>query len=217
MKNNWTISRRHALKGVGATIALPFLEGMSCFGKTGAAANLPPTRFACLYMPNGVYQKNWKIAGQGGADYDLSPILSPLEDVRADVVPISNLDHAKVHNHHNPMIDGYFSGGGKVTADLMIADKIGQSSRFPYLLLGIDPAFGGPTFICSTITRINYRPIAPETHPQRLFDRLFQNDSKEKAREAASVLDVTLEQNKALLKRVGKADREKLDQYSTSI
>lgn len=217
MNNNWTISRRHVLKGAGATIALPFLEAMTCLGKGGSAPGGPPTRFACLYMPNGVYQENWKLKGEGGAEYELSPILSPLEDVREDVVPISNLDHAKVHNHHNPMINGYLAGGGEVTADLMIADRIGRTTKFPYLLLGVDPAFGGHTFICSTISRIKNRPLAPEIHPQRLFDRLFLGDSKEKARETASILDITLEQNKALLRRVGRADREKLDQYSTSI
>lgn len=216
MTKSTRISRRAVLKGVGAALPLPFLDAMSSSSIAAPGSQKPPTRFACLYMPNGAYPANWNIDGKGGVDYKLSPILKPLEDVRDYVMPISNLDHGKKPTNHQPMVNDYLTANGN-SIDIMIANQIGDATRYPYILLGTEPAMGGAKFICSTITRQNHRPIAPELHPQTVFDRLFQKSGKTKVHKFKSVLDVTLEQNKALARKVGRLDRNKLDQYSTSI
>src|SRR5437868_12417855 len=85
------ISRRTMLKGVGATLALPWLEAMmpACAG-AGSAGSRPPVRMAALYMANGVNQHKWTPEGEG-RDFTLSPTLEPLADLKDDLLVVTNL------------------------------------------------------------------------------------------------------------------------------
>ena len=69
------LSRRTLLKGLGASLALPPLEMMQAKDITSA-----PQRLCCIFQPNGVYPKAWDVTGVG-KDFQLSPILSPLQDL----------------------------------------------------------------------------------------------------------------------------------------
>ena len=69
MSNRWNISRRTALKGLGASLALPQLDIMSHAAKAGEVAG-PPLRFLAVFQPNGVYPKAWDVTGEGG-DFEL--------------------------------------------------------------------------------------------------------------------------------------------------
>src|SRR5690242_1928374 len=96
---NWKISRRTMLKGVGAMLSLPMLEAMaprSLLAGTGAsaAARSFPVRMAVLYMANGVNGHHWTPKGVG-RDFELSPILQPLAKVKDEMLVLTQLMNAK--------------------------------------------------------------------------------------------------------------------------
>ncbi|NBP25922.1 MAG: DUF1552 domain-containing protein, partial [Proteobacteria bacterium] len=86
------LSRRAALKGLGVSMALPWLEAMGALPGTSAAASGTgkPVRFAALYMANGALMDSWTPKGLG-AGFELSPTLSPLGGFRDDILVLSNL------------------------------------------------------------------------------------------------------------------------------
>src|SRR5687767_8155130 len=96
MKNKpWQISRRTMLKGVGVSMALPFLEAMAPLAgrAAGPATKSFPVRMAVLYMANGVHPEAWTPKGTGG-DFELSPILEPLAKVKNQLLVFSELMNA---------------------------------------------------------------------------------------------------------------------------
>src|SRR5262245_51182002 len=85
------ISRRTMIRGVGATLALPWLEAMlPRRALAAAAAARPPVRMAVLYMPNGVHPEKWTPEGEG-RDFTLSPTLEPLADLKDELLVATNL------------------------------------------------------------------------------------------------------------------------------
>ncbi|MDA1232999.1 MAG: DUF1552 domain-containing protein, partial [Planctomycetota bacterium] len=97
--NKWHLNRRHVLRGLGASIALPMLDCMQAVG--GLRVSASPKRSVFLYIPNGVNTLTWQIE-QAGADYELTAPLKSLEQHRQDITPISGLHHplviGKAHN-----------------------------------------------------------------------------------------------------------------------
>ncbi len=90
--NRWIIDRRTMLKGIGATLALPALEAMRPLMAKGTAGTTFPVRMALLYMPNGVRADRWTPEGTGSR-FTLSPILSPLERHRDDLLVLTGLQN----------------------------------------------------------------------------------------------------------------------------
>src|SRR5947199_1849078 len=91
-----TFTRRTLLRGVGVTMALPWLESLSGWGgeaPSGAAPATPPKRFAALFMGNGVSPPHWGAKG-AGADMELSKSLQPLAPFRTRLNVISGLFNA---------------------------------------------------------------------------------------------------------------------------
>ena len=78
------IPRRTLLRGTGAALALPWLEAMIPTHARAATTDSRPTRLAVLFMPNGVRADAWTPTGQG-RDFELSPILKPLENLKEDI------------------------------------------------------------------------------------------------------------------------------------
>jgi hypothetical protein len=140
-RNNWQISRRQVLRGLGATIALPVLDAMA-----GMPAPSKPKRSVFLYIPNGVNTLTWQIE-KAGADYQLTKPLQALERHRADVTPLSGLHHPMVLGKHHNCEKVWLTGanvpgdGGAfrntVSADQLIAETIGAATRFPSLEMAI--------------------------------------------------------------------------------
>src|SRR5262245_7434747 len=87
------LSRRTFLRGAGAALALPWLDAMLPRAARAGSAPAPPARLACLFFPNGVWQKAW-IPEKTGADYDLPFSLEPLAPVKDSVLVLSGLDKA---------------------------------------------------------------------------------------------------------------------------
>src|SRR2546427_6145188 len=89
-----SLNRRTFMRGVGATIALPFLDAM--VPALSAAAAADAVRLGFVYVPNGMYLPNFHPAGEGGTAYELTPILKPLEALREHVVVVSGLSNMPV-------------------------------------------------------------------------------------------------------------------------
>src|SRR5687768_14766274 len=90
--SRFPISRRTALKGAGAMLALPWLDAMQprkVFAATKTAAK-PPVRMAVLYMPNGVNPHKWTPEGEG-PEFALSPTLEPLARLKSEILVLTNL------------------------------------------------------------------------------------------------------------------------------
>src|SRR4051794_25733912 len=165
MAKPWQVSRRTMLRGVGVTMALPLLDAMTSAAAAARAgeaaatampsaggASAAPVRFACLYMPNGVAPKSWEPTGVGQG-FQLSQTLSPLAPHKDEMLVLSHLwnKSATQGDGHYVKTAGFLTGchvnktTGKdistngVSADQVIAQRVGKNTPLPSLELGIEP------------------------------------------------------------------------------
>ncbi|MEZ5043608.1 MAG: DUF1552 domain-containing protein [Saprospiraceae bacterium] len=246
MEKSWQISRRRMLKGIGACIALPFLEAMS---PPALKANLPgfvapPKRAAFLFAPNGVCPGKWS-PKEVGCEFNLSPILQPLAGFQHDLLilqqlmnknSISNLDghYTKTANFLTSMeitrtIGANVNSGG-VSIDQLIASQTEKETLFPSLVYGIDRISSGVDanvgftrlYGSSISWKTPTTPCAKEIEPRFAFDRLFRTivprkDAKPENPWKKSILDAVGEDAKSLQQKIGIADQNKLAEYLESI
>ena len=238
--NTAPLSRRTVLKGLGATLALPWLEAM----RPARAAGEPmkaPVRMAVLYMPNGVCPGAWSPSG-AGSDFTLSPILEPLAAHKDDILVLRELWNAAsdTGDGHYVKTGGFLTGttitrttgsdlrSGAVSMDQVAAKRIGHMTALPSLELGLEPPATGVD------TNVGYTqlygahiawstpatPLTKEINPRAAFDRLFRANTPGRAAEAAkdrSVIDLVLADAKRLQQKLGTDDRQKLDEYLDSV
>src|SRR6185437_9981276 len=228
------ISRRTLLKGVGVTMALPWLESIPVWGSespSGAAASSPPKRFASLFMGNGISPKNWWAKGSG-ADMQLSKSLEPLSSLRPRLNVISGLfnKHATGVGIHPGQTGNILSGAalqkgavlrGGVSMDQVLGKHLGEATAQPSLVLGCEQPITGyheTNFSMAYSSHISWQdansPVPMEVYPSLAFDSLFDNQG---SRRTISILDRVQEQAAALNRQVSHADRAKLDEYLTSV
>lgn len=194
------ISRRTILRGAGAAMALPWLETMShaAPADTGGILSEPPLRMVSMYMPNGVRPDYWTPKGDG-EDYEITPHLKPLEDLKGDFLLLENLWNAKTvgRNGHWPKVPAFLSGGyvertsgddldsGGTSVDQFAAQRIGDRTLLPSFELGleatrsgIDTAGGGFARMYGSFIswRDPHTPVPKEIVPQLAFDRLFRSN-----------------------------------------
>ena len=224
------ISRRTALKGVGATIALPFLDAMNpaatAWAQTPAGA--PPKRFAFVGFPHGAIMDKWSPAGTG-ANYEMSPILQPLEAFRKHMTIVSGLRNkpAETPEPHGyiemtwltcvkPWDRGTNGPDWGVSADQLAARHIGQQTRVPSLEL--TTALGGARLAWRTPTQ----SLPQEGNPRAVFQKLFGHGDTDKERaailhETGSILDRVQEQAARLQASLGAKDRVIVSDYLDSV
>lgn len=236
----WLMPRRSFLRGAGATLALPFLDAMRPLMAAGSSASIP-IRIALLYMPNGVRADRWTPDGKGKG-FKLSPILSPLEKHRQDLLILTGLQNKAsfTGDGHYVKTGGWLTGttitkttgsdiaAGGVSMDQIAAQQIGRNTKLPSLELGTEPvATGIDTNVNYTrlyASHISWKtstvPLPCEINPRVAFDRLFRSRSKGGEKQAAddkSVLDLVSGDAKRLQSKLGQADKHKLEQYLESI
>ena len=179
-------------------------------------------RFVCV-SPNYGMNPGGFFPEQTGANYEMPRLLKPLEPHRRDLTIFTNLDHPGVGGGHGcsqTLLNGVEMKDTKDrpqrlhTLDQLLGEKIGQTTRFPSLLLGS----GGISWSRAGIT------LPTDGNPARVFAKLFVDDNptaKQKTRqfldEDGSILDVVRQDAKRLNSRLAKADQDKLDQFLTSI
>ncbi len=242
MQKKWQISRRKMLKGVGAAIALPFLEAMipSSFAAP-SRANFP-VRSAFMFMPNGVHPDRWTPSGMG-THFELSPTLQPLKHLKNDVLVLGQL-----MNKHSIFqgADGHYAktanlltclpitktagdniNSGGISVDQLIANHYKDDTLFPSLEYGLDKIATGvdinvgfTRLYASSISWKNATtPLSKEIDPRLAFDRLFKSfvSSKPENPHKNSILDAVMDDAKSLKNNLGRSDQDKLEEYLESI
>ncbi len=217
------MDRRHFLRGLGVSLALPAFESLNV-GFAAVAPKADPRRLICIgnhlgFWPGGFFP------AAGGADYALSQTLAPLEAHRSDFTVFSHLDHGAKGGHG--AVHSFLSGVKKdesagfpeknMSIDQVAAEHVGAGTRYP----SITAAIGEGTDMCWNRSGVHLPPV---NNPARLFEALFvEAEAGEKTSERtrlsnrASVLDALRESAKLMAGNLDASDRSKLDQYLTSV
>ena len=227
------ITRRTVLRGLGVTMALPWMESTRVWGdvaKSAKKASEAPTRMAILFAGCGFYKNEWWAKGEG-KDMQLGKVLTPLNDFRENMVFVRGLynKEALKGNIHSSQTGNLLSGaplasGGRIqsgtSVDQYVAQRIGHQTKIPSLVLGCEKSNAGVHKNYSLLysSHISWSspntPTPLEVYPALAFDRLFNNEAQVGDR---SVLDAVLGDAKDLRKNVSRLDQQKLDEYLTSV
>jgi hypothetical protein len=221
------ITRRSFIRATGISLALPWLDVFAEDSKaTSATAKQPPRRMVCICAPLGLHPDNF-FPEKTGKDYVPSPYLQILEGFREQFTVISGLEHAGMSSGFAHQASASFltgvPGAGRpgfrngISLDQFAADHIGTQTRFPSLALSGEGA-GGLSW-----TRTGAL-IPADTSPSKVFARLFLDGSAEEIEgqmrqlgDGQSILDDVRDQAKSLRSELGNEDRDKLDEYLTSL
>jgi hypothetical protein len=235
------LSRRTFLRGAGAAVALPLLDAMipasTVLAQTAAA---PKPRMGFIYFPHGAIMNQWTPEKEG-SDFELSPILKPLEPFKKQLTIVSGLENkAAIAPPVHALSPGTWLSGvaprktqdpwGGVTIDQMCAERLGQDTPFPSLEIAVEGRGGGGScdreYGCSYAGTISFRtpstPLPMENDPRKLFQRLFgQGDTPQErrniARQYSSVLDLVSEEAAELQRTLGTRDRVVLNDYLETV
>lgn len=221
------MQRRSFLKGAGVCIALPALESLPRLSAAGKKA-APPRRMVCVGNEFGMYPGAfWPETT--GADYEITPLLKPLEAHRRDFTLFSHLDHGLKGGHF--AIHGFLTGvkaaegksmeEGGISLDQKAAEFVGSQTRFASLNVGSEDGLHGGCQMSWTRTGTR---VPPMPGPRELFRALFVQDdgqakakAKDRIRLQHSILDMVRDDADSLKKRLSKADSSKLEEYFSSI
>ena len=241
-----SLARRTFLRGIGTTLALPFLDAMvPAFAATTAAK--PVVRTAFVYVPNGIIMELWTPAAEGPG-FEFMPTLKALEPFRDHLIVISGLaqingralgdgagDHARagatwLTGVHPKKTEVDIHAG--MSADQIAARELGKATQLASLEIGLEsPSLAGDCdsgYSCAYTNTISWRnpttPLPVEVNPRAVFERLFgDGESTDPAarlaamKEQSSILDYIRGDVARLSTGLGSRDRNKLDQYLEAI
>jgi len=242
-----SLSRRTILRGVGAALALPFLDSMvPALGRGASAAAKGPTRMGMFYAPNGTSMPYW-LPKTYGPNFEMSPILTPLESFRDNLFVLSHLSndvavgdgvggHARscapwLTATHIKKTEGADIHAG-VSMDQIAAKHLGNETQLQSLQLSLDSdeSLGAcdSGYSCVYTNTLSWRdersPLPTECDPRAVFERLFgASDSTDSAARMSrlaqekSVLDLALESVTSLKKTLGQQDQLRVDQYLDAV
>ena len=214
-----TTNRRAVLKGIGVTLALPMMESLT--PRAHAAVSPRAKRMAVVSVPFGMVVDKFHPKDTGD-NWTLSPTLAPLAKLKQNFTAFSGLDHAVNGGHaaNHTLLSGIKiterAGypDGNVTVDQRAAELIGHQTRFPSLVFWRD----GMSY-----TRTGVRVPALEK-PSDAFNLMFVNDTEDQKkfnratlRSSGSILDTVLEDARNLQRELSTNDRQKLEEYFSSI
>ena len=231
-RRRFQISRRTFLRGVGVTMALPWLESVPVWGaETTGVSTAPPRRFAALFMGNGINAKHWWAKGTGG-EMELSKTLEPLAPFRKKLNVINGLFNKPavgvgIHPGQTgnilsgmPLMKGAVLRGG-ISMDQVLANSVGPNTMQPSLVLGCEQPITGyheTNFSMAYSSHISWQsadsPVPMEVYPSLAFDSLFENRGSKRTQ---SILDRVKEDASSLGRRISSEDNRKLDEYLTSV
>ena len=231
MKSN-KATRRTVLLGAGVTVALPWMESLRAWGEeTPGSETVFPKRFAAMFMGNGINADHWWAKG-AGAEMELSKSLEPLAPVKTKLNVINGLfnRNATGVGIHPGQTGNILSGAalqkgavlkGGVSMDQVLANRLGEDSPQPSLVLGCEQPITGyheTNFSMAYSSHISWHdansPVPMEVYPSLAFDSLFDNHG---SRRMQSILDRVSEHAAHISRQVSAADQIKLDEYLTSV
>ena len=238
------IPRRMVLRGLGASVALPFLDGMvPALSALGTTAANPTVRFGAVYVPNGMVMQNWRPPTVGAA-FELSPILQPLAPFKDQMLVLSGLDctpppgsrggtHSRAATRFLTDVHPGMWNPQAISMDQIAARELGRHTPLASLELGLEGAnFAGSCdsggFSCAFSYTISWRdsetPLPMEHNPRAVFERLFgDNETTDPAArqarrlEQSSILDSVSQDVARLRGSLGPSDRRKLGAYLDAV
>jgi hypothetical protein len=230
------LPRRTVLRGIGATLALPFLDAMvpAMTASAQTAAN-PPRRFGAVFVPLGERPGFWTPATVG-SNFEFTPILKPLEKFRKQVTVVSEL--CDPLDGHATTVSAWLSGAlpkktfaedvyNGETVDQVIARKIGRETPLPSLELATEDFTGyiggcDTQYSCAYMNTISWSsattPVPMEINPRVVFERLFGRPGtaaqrKQRMQTDKSILDSLTDDVKDLERGLGTRDLGRLHEY----
>ncbi|MDP6859723.1 MAG: DUF1552 domain-containing protein [Verrucomicrobiales bacterium] len=232
-KMQYQFSRRRMLRGLGVTMALPWMESLRVWGDVKSdkkQASEAPTRMGILFSGCGYHSREWWAKGQG-KEMELGKVLDPIKRFREKMVFVRGLYNAEAlkGNIHSSQTGNLLSGaplasGGRIksgtSVDQFVAQQIGHRTKLPSLVLGCEKANPSVHKDYSMLysSHISWSsPTTPtplEVYPALAFDQLFKN--KAQAGDE-SVLDAVLQDAKGLRRGISRLDQQKLDEYLNSV
>jgi hypothetical protein len=226
-------ARRTFLRGVGVSMALPWMESLPVWGDETPASkpgSQAPVRLAVLFSGNGFHSREWWAKGEG-KNMELGKVLAPLHDLREKVTVIRGLynEEALKGNIHSSQTGNLLSGaplasGGEIRSgtsiDQLIAQRYGHSTKTPSLVLGCEKSNPSVHKNYSMLysSHISWSsPTTPtplELFPSLAFDRLFKDEVQKGDK---SVLDAVMQDATDFRKQISASDQRKLDEYLDSV
>ncbi|MCH8042904.1 MAG: DUF1552 domain-containing protein [Planctomycetes bacterium] len=227
------LSRRTMLRGIGVSMALPWMESLRVWGdepKNKDKSSQAPTRMAILFSGCGYHKSEWWAKGQGKS-MQLGKVLKPLEDFRDRMTFIRGLYNAEAlkGNIHSSQTGNLLSGaplaaGGTIrsgtSVDQIVAQRIGRQTKVPSLVLGCEKANPSVHKNYSMLysSHISWSsPTSPtplEVYPSLAFDQLFKDKAQ---RGDQSVLDAVLADAQDFRRDISRSDQQKFDEYLNSV
>jgi hypothetical protein len=237
-----SMSRRTVMRGLGATIALPFLDAMlPPFSLKGLAAAKPAHRFQAFYVPNGMAMEYW-LPKTAGTTFELTPILEPLAPFRDQIMVLSGLKSNWNYIHagaSGSFLTGTVRGGtneieiiADVSMDQLLARHFASETQVASLELSMDaPANAGACtgqLSCVYTHTLSWKsatqPLPMEYNPRAVFEKLFgDTGSTERAarearmRQSKSILDSVTDKLSSLRRELGPGDLDKVNEYTDAI
>src|SRR6266545_8290906 len=225
------VSRRTVLRGIGVTMALPWMESLPAWAGTADAAGPFPKRFAVLFMGNGINGNHWWAKG-AGAEMKLSKSLAPLEPLKKKINVINGLfNKPAVGMGIHPGQTGNLLSGvpiqkgpivrSGITVDQVLANRLGQDTPQASLVLACEQPMTGyheTNFSMAYSSHISWQnaesPVPNEVYPALAFDTLFENRGSLRN---LSILDRVRDAAQTLSGQISSTDQQKLDEYMTSV
>jgi hypothetical protein len=222
-------TRRIVLKGLCASVALPWLESIPA-PAAEPVRKTPPKRFAFLFFGDGVHTPEWWSKGEG-ATLELGPAFASLDKVKDKVNFIHGLQHpGGVCDGHAKGAAGILSGthpaGGReiraaASLDQLLAKRVGDATPLPSLVLACERPISGfheSGYSMMYASHVSWSspvsPVPAELYPSLAFDSLFECKG---SRTTASVLDQVREQLGEVSRSVSSSDKARIDEYANSI
>src|SRR5262245_51566597 len=226
-------SRRRMLRGLGVSMALPWMESLRVWGdepRGNRSSSEPPVRLAILFSGNGFHSKEWWARGEG-SEMELGKVLVPLHDFRSRMLFVKGLFNAEAlkGNIHSSQTGNLLSGaplasGGEIRSgtsiDQLLAQRSGNPTKVQSLVLGCEKSNPGVHKNYSMLysSHISWSsPTTPtplEIYPALAFDRLFKDQG---SKGDQSVLDAVLSDAASLRSNIASTDQRKLDEYLDSV
>ena len=236
------LPRRTVLRGLGATLALPFLDAMTPARALASQRGAKPAhRFLAFYVPNGMAMEYWTPKGDGAA-FELSPILQPLEPFRNQMLALSGISANWVAIHAGAS-GAFLTGtprGGKTeieifadtSMDQLLARHYASETQIASLEMAMDPPANAGActgnLSCVYTHTLSWRsptqPLPMEWNPRAVFEKLFGDTGstdraarESRMRQHKSLLDSVNEKLASLRAELGPQDRVKVEQYTEAV
>ncbi len=237
------IPRRTVLRGIGAGLALPLLDGMvPAFAAIRNSAANPVRRFGVVYVPNGMAMKHWTPEGEG-TDFEITRLLDPIAAYRDQMTLVTGLNGVPSNaGVHASAATRFLTGvtptrtesnlRAGISVDQILAREFAQHTQLGSLELALDSRDVSGScdvgFSCTYTNTISWRnettPLLGENNPRAVFEQLFgDSGSTDPAARLArmqkdqSILDSVTEKIGSLQSGLGANDRLRVNEYLEAV